>query len=441
MPKIKRSLLALFMFSLAANCYADDYPEKIDGLMSEYMKLDLFSGVVMFAKDGVPVYEKAFGCADWQKQIANNTKTLFNICSLNKVFTHSMILQLQNEGKLSVNDPLNKYLSIFPDEIGGKITIQMLLDMKAGLGDYLMDPEYNKDPAKYRTVNDYLELIAKEPLLFEPGTDNRYSNSGFAVLGGVIEKVTRKSYTDNLKERFFTPLDMKDIYYKQIGDELPNCASGTMLTYSGGKMSIPFETSPSPAGGMYANVDELLKFDNYLRKSNILGGPIARAGGTPVWNAVIVDYDNGYTFIAVSNFGLVSEEVEKRVRQILKNEPCDKPDLLPEMKFYNLLKNGGADALEKDFKSILETNHLLYNDRHLNRFGYGLMQNSELDLAIEVFKLNAKLFPDNPNVYDSMGEAYMNKGEKDLAIENYKKAVDMDPQNQHAKKMLDELTK
>jgi len=441
MSKIKRILFALFMFCLSANCYADDYPEKIDGLMNEYMKLDLFSGVVMLAKDGAPVYEKAFGYADWQKQTPNNTKTLFNIGSLNKVFTHSMILQLQNESKLSVNDPLSKYLSIFPDEVGGKITIQMLLDMKAGLGDYLMDPEYNKDPTKYRTVNDYLELIAKEPLLFEPGTDNRYSNSGFAVLGGVIEKVTGKSYTDNLKERFFTPLDMKDIYYKQIGDIIPDCASGTMLDYSGQKHSMPFDASPSPAGGMFTNVDELLKFDNYLRKSNILGGPISRAGGTPVWNAVIIEYENGYTFIAVSNFGLMSEEVEKRVRKILKNEPYDKPDLLPEMKFYKLLKDGGADALEKDFKTILDANHLMFNDMHLNHFGYGLMQNDELDLAIEVFKLNVKLFPDVANVYDSMGEAYMNKGEKDLAIENYKKVIDMDPQNQNAKRMLDKLTK
>ncbi len=437
----KTILAAFFLFSFSFNCYADDYADKLDGLMNEYMKMEMFSGVVLLAKDGNAVYKKAFGYADWNSKTANSTETLFNICSLNKVFTHSMILQLQNEGKLNVNDALGKYLSIYSDDIGNKITIQMLLDMKAGLGDYLEDPEYNKDPSKFKTVNDYLELIKKEPLLFEPGTDRQYSNSGFAVLGGVIEIVTGKSYTDNLKERFFTPLGMNSTYYKQSGEKLTNSASATMLTYNGNKISREQETSPSPAGGMYTNAEDMLKFDNELRKTNIMGSLIARAGGSPGWNSVLIEYNDGYTLIVMSNFSHVSEEIEKRFRMILQGKDYPKPDLLPEMKFYSLLKSGGADELEENFKSILEKNHLEYNDNHLNMFGYGLMQNGELDLAIAVFKLNVKLFPQISNVYDSMGEAYMNKGNKDLAIENYKKALELNPQNQNSKRMLDKLTK
>ena len=437
----KAFLIPALLFLIRTLCFAEDsLAAKLDNLMSEYNKQELFSGVVMLAKDGAPVYEKAFGYADWENKIPNNTETLFNIASIGKMFTHQIILQLEKEGKLKTSDRLSKYLSIFPEETGDKITIQMLLEMKAGLGDCLGSPEFQRNFEKYKTVNDFLDLIKTEPLLFEPGTGQQYSNSGYIVLGGVIEKATGKSYAENLEERFLIPLGMNNSYYKQIGDNVRRCATGTRITFSGKKIGMPQRFTPSPAGGLFMNAGDLLKFDNETRKKGLLGLG-KRAGGTPEWNSVLAQYDNKYSLIILSNFGLAAEEVEKRFSKIMEGKDYPKPEVTMNTKLYNILKDNGLGELRAKFKDILNDYNEEYSDIPLNMFGYELMQDGEIDLAIEVFKLNTELFPDIPNVWDSLGEAYMNKGDKKLAITNYKKVLELDPQNGNAKKMIEKLEK
>lgn len=431
---IKILLFAVFM----NNIFADENAEKLDKIVNDYNDLGLFSGNVLVAKDGIIIYEKQFGYADWEKKTPVTTETLFRIGSLNKVFTHTMIKQLEKENKLSIEDPLSKYLDIYPKETGDKITIKMLIEMKAGLGDYLMNPEFNQSRNKFKTVNDFLELIKNEPLLFEPGTAQEYSNSGYVVLGGIIEKVTGKSYVENLKERLITPLGMNNTHYLLIGETVENMASGTRITFSGDKVNSPFMEQPSPAGGMFSNAHDLLKLDQYLRQTGLLGQAI-RAGGTQVWNSVFAQLKDGYTVIINSNFGQVADEIIMRFEDALNGKDYPKPEVNMEMKMYDILKNGGIEKLEGSLKQILEANGMLYNDRHLNFFGYELMNDNLLDDAIEVFKLNAKLFPGVPNVWDSLAEAYMNKGENKLAIDNYKKVLELAPENQNARKMLEKL--
>lgn len=436
--KINLLIKFLFFAVFINNLMADEYADKLDKIVNEYNNLGLFSGNVLVAKDGNIIYEKQFGCADWEKKTPVTPETLFRIGSLNKMFTHTMIKQLEKENKLSLDDPLSKYLDLYPKETSDKITIKMLIEMKAGLGDYLMNPAFNQNRGKFKTVNDFLEIIKVEPLLFEPGTAQEYSNSGYVVLGGIIEKVTGKSYVDNLKERLINPLDMNNTHYLLIGETVPNMASGTRITFSGSKINSPFLEQPSPAGGMFSNARDLLKLDQYLRQTGLIGAGI-RAGGTPVWNSVFAQMKDGYTVIINSNFGQVADEIIMRFENAVNGKDYPKPDVTMEMKMYDILKNGGIVKLESSLKQILEANGMLYNDRHLNFFGYELMNDNLLDDAIEVFKLNAKLFPGEPNVWDSLAEAYMNKGENELAIANYKKVLELAPNNPNAKKMLEKL--
>ncbi len=432
-------LIKILLFAvLINNIFADEYADKLDKIVNEYNDLGLFSGNVLIAKDGNIIYEKQFGYADWEQKTPVTPETLFRIGSLNKMFTHTMIKQLEKENKLSLDDPLSKYSDMYPKETGDKITIKMLIEMKAGLGDYLMNPAFNQNRGKFKTVNDFLEIIKDEPLLFEPGTAQEYSNSGYVVLGGIIEKVTGKSYVDNLKERLINPLGMNNTHYLLIGETVPNMASGTRITFSGNKVNSPFTEQPSPAGGMFSNARDLLKLDQYLRQTGLIGAGI-RAGGTPVWNSVLAQMKDGYTVIINSNFGQVADEIIMRFEDAMNGKDYPKPDVTLEMKMYAILKNGGIVKLESSLKQILEANGMLYNDRHLNFFGYELMNDNLLDDAIEVFKLNAKLFPGEPNVWDSLAEAYMNKGENELAIANYKKVLELDPGNQNARKMLEKL--
>lgn len=436
--KLNYLLKILFFTIFTASTIADDFTDKLDKIINEYNALGLFSGNVLVAKDGNVILEKQYGFADWEKKIPVTPETLFRIGSLNKMFTLTLIKQLEQENKLKLDDPLSRYLDIYPGETGDKITIKMLIEMKAGLGDYLNNPEFNQNRARFKTVNDFLEIIKNEPLLFEPGTQQEYSNSGYVVLGGIIEKVTGKSYTENLKERLLLPLDLGNTHYLILGETVPNMAAGTRITFSGEKVNSPFMEQPSPAGGMFSNARDLLKLDKYLRQTGYLSQAI-RAGGTPVWNSVFAQMKDGYTVIINSNFGQVADEIIMRFENALNGREYPKPDITLEMKMYDILKNGGITKLESQLQTLLESHGMLYNDRHLNFFGYELMNDNKLDDAIEVFKLNTRLFPGEPNVWDSLGEAYMNKGENDKAIENYKKVLELSPNNPNAKKMLEKL--
>lgn len=428
----------LILFVFVNNAFADVNADKLDKIVNEFYDIGMFSGNVLVAKDGNIVYEKQFGYADWQAKTPVTPETLFRIGSLNKMFTNAMIKQLEREGKLSVNDALSKFLDIYPQETGDKITIKMLIEMKAGLGDYLNNPIFNQNREKFKTVNDFLEIIKDEPLLFEPGTGQEYSNSGYVVLGAIIEKVTGKSYTENLNERLIKPLELTNTHYLLMGETLPNMANGTRITFSGDKVNSPFIEQPSPAGGMFSNAHDLLKFEQYVRQSGLLGQAI-RAGGSPVWNSVIAQMKDGYTVIINSNMGQAADEIIIRFQDAVNGKEYPKPDITMEMKMYNILKTEGITKLESSLKQLLEDYGMRFNDRHLNFFGYELMNENKLDEAIEVLKLNAKLFPGMPNVWDSLGEAYMKMGNKELAIVSYKKVLELAPNDQNAKKMLEKL--
>ncbi len=436
--KIYFFIKVLFFAVLINNILADEYADKLDKIVNEYNNIGMFSGNVMVAKDGNIVYEKQFGYADWEKKTPVTPETLFRIGSLNKMFTNAMIKQLEKENKLSLEDPLSKYLNLYPKETGDKITIKMLLEMKAGLGDYGMDPAFNSDKTRFRSVNDFLEIIKNEPLLFEPGTGQEYSNSGYVVLGGIIEKVTGKSYKENLEERFLKPLGMSNTHYLLLGEAVPNMSQGTMITFNGDKRTSKEIEMVSPAGGMYSNARDLLKFDTELRKTGLVSAGI-RAGGTPVWNSILAQLKDGYTIIINSNFGNLADGIINRFMDDLQNKPYPPVNYPFSMKLYKALNESGAEGLKAQFRTLLEEEGMEYAAFHLNMFGYELLSAGELDKAIVVFNLNTELFPQNPNVWDSLGEAYMNKGNNELAIANYRKCLELDPNNLNAKKMLEKL--
>ena len=157
--------------------------DKIDNILNEAFEKDIFSGVVLIADKSDIQYLKAFGYADWDNGIVNQTDTKFNIGSIGKLFTQILITQLIQEEKLNLSDNLKNLYPIFNNELDEKITVKMLLTFSAGLGDYLQLDEFRREPNRYRKVEDLISLISEQPLLFEPGTSTRYSNSSYVVLG------------------------------------------------------------------------------------------------------------------------------------------------------------------------------------------------------------------------------------------------------------------
>jgi Beta-lactamase/Aspartyl protease len=281
-----------------------------------------FSGVVMLAKDGQPQFAHAYGAH-------NNVDTKFNLGSINKVFTQVAIAQLAEGGKLSLDDTVRKLLPDYPSPVADKITVRQLIEFRSGLGDFF-GPEYlAAPPSKIRTLRDYLPLFVDKPLLFEPGTQQRYSNAGYIVLGLIIERVTGQSYYDYVREHIFKPAGMRDTDSYALEDKVPNRA--TPITKRG---DVQMPGRGSSAGGGYSTAADLLRFANALSANKLLspkwtdwvfhGGPehnLGVAGGAPGINATLL-IEPPYTLIVLANIDPpAAEEIARAARPLFGGKP------------------------------------------------------------------------------------------------------------------------
>src|SRR5881628_1549227 len=170
---------------------------------------DVFSGTVLLAKNGKTLYSAAFGQANKDFNAPNTLDTKFNLGSMNKMFTAVTIAQLVEQGKLSYEDPLSTFLPDFPSPAAAqRIRIKHLLTHTAGLGSYFNDEFEKSSRARFRTVDDMMQLAKGDSLAFEPGTRWSYSNTGMLVLGKVIEVVTKQDYFDYVREHLYKPAGM-----------------------------------------------------------------------------------------------------------------------------------------------------------------------------------------------------------------------------------------
>ena len=233
---------------------------------------DKFSGAVLVAKDGKPVFMQAYGLADREHKIPNTLNTRFHIGSMNKMFTAVATLQLAQEGKLSLDDPLGKYLPDYPNkELASKVTISELLSHTGGTGDFF-GPEFDRHRLELKTLEDYVKLYGSRPVRFEPGSRFEYSNYGFLLLGNVIEKVSGQSYYDYVQEHIYKPAGMTSTGSEPEGQPVPDLSVG--YTKRGTDQWHPnTEFLPyrgTSAGGGYTTVGDLLAFANALRANKLL---------------------------------------------------------------------------------------------------------------------------------------------------------------------------
>lgn len=295
----------------------------VEKYLNDLVAKDNFSGVVLIAKDDKPVFQKAYGLADKEKNISNNLETKFNLGSINKAFTRIAIGQLVTQGKISFSDKLGKYLPDYPNkEAAEKVTIGHLVTMKSGIGDFFGE-EFDKSPKnKFRKNSDFIPLFSKIPLAFEPGTNEQYSNGGYILLGAIIEKVTGQSYYDYVKENIFKVAGMTNTDSFETDKTPSNTANGYTKQNSKDKWLNNIDSRPfkgSSAGGGYSTAQDLLNFSSALKSRKLIapddeGAPrkesgIAIAGGSVGINALLlVNTRNGYTIIVLSNYDPPSAE-------------------------------------------------------------------------------------------------------------------------------------
>jgi CubicO group peptidase (beta-lactamase class C family) len=315
----------------------------------------------LFAKDGNVLFKKAYGLANKRYNVPNRTDTKFNLGSMNKMFTGVAVAQLAQQGKLSFNDPIIKYLPDYANrEVAEKVTIHHLLTHTSGLDAY-WDAMAERDWTKLRTVADFAGLFVDDTLLFEPGEKFHYSNNGPIVLGLIIEAITGMDYHDYIRENIAKPTGMINTDCYPMDLPVPNLAFGyTKMDHNNQRTGewhnnlFMHSARGGPAGGGFSTVEDLLKFDIALRNHRLLnkeytdivtsgkeqmGGPemmygylfgvetengqriIGHSGGAPGISAILDMYfDSGYTVAVMGNYDEVAGVVAQKIRTLLMRE-------------------------------------------------------------------------------------------------------------------------
>ena len=262
---------------------------KAEALIEPIVKADQFSGSVLVARSGVPVFRQSFGLANREWDVPNTPDTKFRIGSITKQFTATAILQLAEAGKLAIDDPVSKYYADSPPA-WKDITIKNLLTHTSGIPSYTAIPHFFSGDARLdRKPEEIIKLTQDKPLEFEPGSKFSYDNSGYIILGYIIEKVSGEHYADYVQHHIFDPLGMKSTGYDVSETVIPKRASG----YDWAKtkfINTPYlsMTEPYSAGSLYSTVDDMLLWDQALYSGKLLS--------PHSYQEMFTDYGHGYGF-------------------------------------------------------------------------------------------------------------------------------------------------
>jgi CubicO group peptidase (beta-lactamase class C family) len=254
---------------------------EFDKLLSEQFGSNAPGATALVSKNGVIIYRKSFGLADMEWNIPMQPDHVFRIGSLTKQFTAVAVLQLMELGKLSSGDEITKFIPDYP--VGeNKITIEHLLTHTSGIQDYTSMKDYEGRMTLDLKPEEMIAHFKDQPLRFKPGTRYNYSNSGYFLLGYIIEKITGKTYADYLEEFFFKPLGMEHSLYASDITIVKNRAGGYSKDQKGYKNSQPISmTQPYAAGSILSTVSDLFKwhvalYSNKLIKKESLEKAITR---------------------------------------------------------------------------------------------------------------------------------------------------------------------
>lgn len=451
--------------------------DKLDELIRTYAEYGKFNGSVLVAEKGNVIYKKGFGLADMEWNIPNQPDTKHRLGSITKQFTGMLIMQLVEQGKLKLDVPISTYLPDYPNKNGDVITIHHLLTHSSGIPNLTSFPGFFKNISRnfYSPVQ-LVNQFADSTLQFKPGERNAYSNSGYMLLGYIIEKVTGKSYEQVLQENIFRPLQMNNTGYDHHETLLKNRASGYekngrhYVNANFIDMSVPYA-----AGALYSTVEDLYRWDQalygnqLLRKENMdllftkhiqSGGgyygygwgigeipigstaerieAIGHGGGIDGFNTQLTRIPSDKSFIVLLNNtgGAPLNEMTNTIAAILYDKSYDLPKRSIAYSLADRIEKEGIPASLEYYKGISDSTGYYLNEYEMNVTGYQFLQSGKVNEAAAIFKLNTEAFPKSANVYDSYGEALMALGNKTEAIENYKQSVKLNPGNENGIKIL-----
>lgn len=476
--------LVLIFVILGCTDVKENKSTKIDSLISAYNDYGRFHGTVLVAENGKIILEKGYGLANREWDRLHEPDTKFRIASITKPFAALLVMQLVEEGKIALHGKLTDYLPYYREDTGDKVTIHHLLSHSSGIPDYLRIPGFwqNQLLLQYSRKN-FVEQFCSSDLEFEPGFKYQYNNSGYYLLGLVIEAVTDKSFETVLKERILTPLGMHNTGLDNNRTVFKKKATGYV------KSGFDFNNVPYTniensytSGQMFSTVQDLFLFDQvlynnlllspeymkklftpyfYYKKRNFYIGydwelgrlPLSvdsdsvsyaqHMGGSNGFNTLFCRFpDDNHLIVLLGNLDSAPLiEMREKIISILYDKPYNLPLRSIAWEIRKIIEEKSITSAIEFYRSNIaqHPDEFNFGIGELNTVGYYLLRKNLKDEAITIFKLNVEIYPDYANGWDSLAEACMLNGDTSLATIYYQKCLELNPDSKNAKNMLKKL--
>jgi CubicO group peptidase (beta-lactamase class C family) len=453
---------------------AQDHAAKIQEVLTLANKYRQFNGTALVAENGKVIFKGGFGMANMEWGIPNAADTKFRLGSITKQFTAMLTLQLVEQGKLKLDGKLSDYLPDYRADVGQKVTIHHLLTHTSGIPSYTGQPGFFENVSRnpYQ-VTEFVKKYASGDLEFEPGSKFSYNNSGYFLLGAIIERITGKSYEQVLKENIFDPVGMKNTGYDRHDPLLQKRASGYTKTPDGYANAAYLDMSiPYAAGSLYSTVEDLFLWDQALYTDKLISAQskelmfkpflekyaygwfvteasfkqndqpvqvITHGGGINGFATIIARFPKEKNLIVIlDNTSQPLGRLNEAIAKILYNQPYTPPKMSIASVLDKTIKEKGVEAGIAQYRELKAKESATYDfaEGELNQLGYQLLRADKGKEAVEIFKLNVEAYPQSANTYDSLGEAYMTLNQRELAVTNYKKSLELNPKNTNAVEKL-----
>ncbi|UYQ94081.1 beta-lactamase family protein [Chitinophaga horti] len=290
---MKRSSLLLLWLCLATLASAQNLSAKLDTVLNYYARKGQFNGSALVAYKGTVVLTKGYGFRDSAKLVKNDENSIFQLGSITKQFTSTIILRLQEEKKLNVNERLSKYFPSYPK--GDSITIAQLMSHTSGIFNYTNDRVFMQSQIeKHFSRDSMLALFQHKPLEFSPGSKYQYSNSNYMLLGYIIEDVTKMPYYQAARRYLFTPLKMTHTGFDFTRLKSREKATGYFTLAR--RAPIVDSSISYAAGAAYSTTGDLYKWHQGMSANRI----ISAASATQAYMPVLNNYGFGWVIDSVA---------------------------------------------------------------------------------------------------------------------------------------------
>ncbi|MCY7280066.1 MAG: serine hydrolase [Sphingomonas bacterium] len=445
--------------------------DKADAYMQAAVRNDHFSGTVLIARNGAPIFVKSYGSANYELGAPNTNETVYALASVSKQFTALAIMQLKEQGKIKLSDPICRYLDDCPPS-WRPITIQQLLSHTSGIPNYSSLPDWDEKLAMIDYTRPELVALFRDlPLQFTPGEKFKYSNSGYFLLGMAIERVSQKRFGEYLEERIFKPAGMMRSHFEESRTLVPGRATGY---YSRGTDFINARlVSPSTdlgTSGIYSTVGDLLRWDNIFASDRL----ISRASREEMLTPVKGDYgygwhigersgrleqhhsgsDNGFstyiirfpsdrtTVIVLSNSDKVSAgRAGVDLSAIAFGAVYKLPSQQLTDMLWDVIAADGVPAALDRYRELKRTAPDRHDFSHepLVDLGYDLIAARKLAEATAIFEFNLQQYPKSGYSYHGLADIALARNDPKTAVDLFETSLRIDPDNEYVVKALARL--